>query len=111
MWTYTPKRPALIGRPSVVQSERGHERLLGHLDAADLLHALLPLFLAIEELALAGDVAAVALGDDVLALRLHRFAGDDAPADRGLDRHVEELARDELAQLLRHALPVVVRAV
>src|SRR6476620_694095 len=96
---------------SVVQAECGHERLLGNLDAPALLHALLPLLLAVEELALARDVAAVALGDDVLALRLHRLAGDDAPADRSLDRHVEQLARDELAQLLRHAPPVVVRLV
>ena len=28
------------------------------------------------------------------------LAGDDLAADGGLDRHVEELARDELAQLL-----------
>ena len=33
----------------------------------DLLHALLALLLLLEQLALAGDVAAVALRDDVLA--------------------------------------------
>src|SRR4029079_4379607 len=98
-------------RTSVVQRQRGHERLLGDLDAAALLHALLPLLLAFEELALAADVTAVALGDDVLALRLHRLAGDDAPPDGSLDGHFEQLARDELTELLGDALPVVVGAV
>src|SRR4051794_33042931 len=98
MCTYTPNCVYM----SVVQPQRGHERLLGDLHAADLLHALLSLLLAVEELALARDVAAVALGDDVLALRLHRLAGDDAPADRRLDRDVEQLARDQLAELLGH---------
>ena len=65
----------------------------------------------LEELALARDVAAVALGDHVLAAGLDRLAGDDAPADRGLDGHVEQLARDELAQLLGHAPPVLVSPV
>jgi hypothetical protein len=31
-----------------------------------------------------------------------RLAGDDARADRRLDRHLELLARDQLAQLLDH---------
>ena len=71
----------------------------------------LPSFWRSSSLRLRRDVTAVALGDDVLALRLHRLAGDDAPADRGLDRHVEQLARDQLAQLLGHAPAVVVRLV
>src|SRR5882757_4569746 len=107
MWTYTPnagsvperRSRAAEGVMSVVQLQRGHGRLLGDLHATDLLHALLPLLLAVEELALARDVTAVALGDHVLALGLNRLAGDDAPADRRLDRYVEQLARDELAQL------------
>jgi hypothetical protein len=57
--------------------EGGDERLLGDLDAADVLHLLLALLLLLEQLALAGDVAAVALGQHVLALGLHRLAGDD----------------------------------
>src|SRR3712207_993275 len=80
--------------------EYGQEGLLRHLDAPDLLHALLALLLALEELALAGDVAAVALGRDVLAEGLDGLAGDDVRADRRLDRHVELLARDLLAELL-----------
>ena len=70
----------------VTQAQRGDEGLLGHLDAPDVLHPLLALLLLLEQLALAGDVAAVALGQDVLALGLDRLAGDDAPADGGLDR-------------------------
>ncbi len=80
--------------------EHREERLLRNLHAADLLHPLLPLLLLLEELALARDVAAVALGDHVLAHRLHGLARDDLRADRGLDRHLELLARDLLAQPL-----------
>src|SRR5207237_10264163 len=48
--------------PSVlVEPECRHERLLGDLDAADHLHLLLAFLLLLQELALAGDVTAVAL--------------------------------------------------
>src|SRR3712207_6875935 len=55
--------------------------------------ALLALLLLFEQLALAADVAAVALGEHVLTLGLDRLAGNDLRADRRLDRHVEHLAR------------------
>jgi hypothetical protein len=42
------------------------------------LHALLAFLLLLEQLALARDVAAVALGEHVLAQRLDRLARDDA---------------------------------
>src|SRR3712207_4102164 len=48
----------------LVDLQDGEEGFLGDLDFADALHALLALFLLFEELALAGDVAAVALGED-----------------------------------------------
>src|SRR3954469_19348653 len=89
-----PARPLL-------QAEGGDERLLGDLDPPDVLHLLLALLLLLEELPLAGDVTAVALGQHVLALGLPRLAGDDPPTDGGLDGHVEQLPGDELAQLLR----------
>src|SRR5829696_157292 len=92
----------------VAQLQDGQERLLGHLDPADLLHAPLALLLALEQLALAGDVAAVALGRDVLAERLDGLAGDDLRAHGGLDRHVVLLARDLLAQALGQDLALVV---
>src|SRR3954471_8021292 len=75
----------------------GEKRLLRDLHAADLLHPLLAFLLLFEQLALARDVAAVALGEDVLAQRLYRLAGDHAPADRRLNRDLEHLARDQLA--------------
>ena len=43
------------------------ERLLRDIDFANPLHSLLAFFLLFEQLAFAGDVAAVALGDHVLA--------------------------------------------
>ena len=54
------------------QLQDAHKGLLGDLDAADGLHALLALLLLLQELALARDVAAVALGDDVLVSDLDR---------------------------------------
>src|SRR4051812_24586999 len=81
--------------------EHREEGVLGHLDAPDLLHALLALLLALEQLALAADVAAVALGGHVLAVGLDRLARDDVRADGGLDRHVVLLARDARAESLR----------
>src|SRR3954471_14614826 len=84
------------------QLEHGQERLLGHLDPAHLLHALLARLLLLEQLALAAHVAAVALGDHVLAHRLDGLPGDDLGADRGLDGHLELLAGDLLAQALGH---------
>src|SRR5262249_29256345 len=63
-------------------------------------HALLALFLLLEELALAGNVAAIALGEHVLAKRADRLARDDASADRRLDRDLEHVRRDEFLQPL-----------
>src|SRR5690242_4193996 len=45
--------------------KNGEESLLRDFDRADLLHALLPFFLLFEELALARDIATVALGEHV----------------------------------------------
>src|SRR5262245_12265352 len=50
----------------------GYKRFLRNLDRAYLLHALLALFLLLEELPLSRDVAAVAFRENVLAERLHR---------------------------------------
>src|SRR5437016_889441 len=97
-----------VARPNL---EHRQERLLRDLDPADLLHPLLPRLLLLEQLALARDVAAVALRDHVLAHRLHGLAGDDLRADRGLDRDLELLARDLLREPLRHRAPRRVRLV
>src|SRR5437667_12656988 len=76
------------------------EGLLRDLDRSHHLHALLAFLLLLEELSLARDVAAVALREHVLALRLHGLARDDLPPDRGLNAHVEHLLRDEAAELV-----------
>src|SRR6266508_996439 len=94
-----------IGRSAL---EDRQECLLRHLDLADLLHAFLALLLLLEQLALARDVAAVALGGDVLAHGLDGLPRDDPAADGGLDGHLEHLARDHAAQLLDQRLASLV---
>ena len=99
----TTSRPSLLAGALRVRSvrcgQRGDEGLLRHLDPADHLHPLLALLLLLQQLALAGDVTAVALREHVLADRPDRLAGDDPRADRRLDRHLELLPRDQRAQL------------
>src|SRR5690606_10264097 len=90
------------------EAEGLDEGLLGDLDPPEALHALLALLLLLEELALAGDVAAVELGRDVLAVDLDRLPGDDLAADGRLDRDVELLAGHQVLELLGGALAVVV---
>ena len=64
--------------------EHGHEGFLGNVDGADRFHAFLPFSLFFEQFLFAGDVAAVAFGEDVFAEGGDAFAGDDATADGGL---------------------------
>src|SRR5437660_2271588 len=82
---------AMSHQPSAVvfrvHLQHRQERFLRDLDLADPLHPLLAFLLLLEHLALACHVAAVALGEHILAQRLHRLARDDAAADRRLDRH------------------------
>src|SRR5579875_2877128 len=103
-------RPSLAP-PSAPRSRRGaaslldfqdrEKRLLGNFDLAQALHPLLAFLLLFEQLAFAGDVAAVALGQHVLAQRAHGLARDHLAADGGLDGHLEHLPRDELLHLRR----------
>src|SRR5580765_5880838 len=81
---------------SALYLQHGQECLLWNLDLADLLHAPLALLLFLEELALTGDVAAVALRGNVLAQGLDGLTGDHLGADRRLDHHLEHLAGDQL---------------
>src|SRR6185437_5485448 len=87
-------------RSAVAHLERRQEGGLRDLDLAELAHALASFLLFLEKLALARDVAAVALGENVLAIGLDRLARDDPAADRRLDGDLEELARDEILQAL-----------
>ena len=87
-------------RGGLIDAEHGQESFLGDIHAADALHPLLAFLLLLDELALPGDVAAVALGDDVLALGADGLSGDHPRAHGGLEHHFEELAGDELLHLL-----------
>src|SRR5690625_6519968 len=80
----SPREPGSLLRflaGGSIGGERGDERLLRHVHPADGLHPLLPLLLLLQQLALARDVAAVALGEHVLADRTHCLPGDDPGAD------------------------------
>src|SRR3954471_6294317 len=101
------RAPSALRR--LVQVEHSQKRLLRHLDATHALPPLLALLLLLEQLSLARDVAAVALREHVLPPRLDRLARDDPRADRSLDRDVEHLPRDLLAQLLDELPAAVVR--
>jgi hypothetical protein len=68
-----------------IHFQRGDESFLGDFYLAELAHFLFALFLFVEELSLAGDVATVTLGRHVFAQRLDRLARNDAAADRRLD--------------------------
>ena len=81
--------------------QNSQKSLLRNIDLADPLHPLLAFFLLFQQLAFAGDVAAVALRKHVLAQGAHRLAGHDLGADGGLDGHFKLLPRNQLAHL-RH---------
>src|SRR5262245_57785892 len=108
-WTvFCQRRP----RPwRLFHLEQRQERLLGYVYPSDLLHPLLPGLLLLQELPLARDVAAVALGQDILAHGGDVLARHDPAADRRLDGHLEQLARDRLAQLLSQRASLLGRAV
>src|SRR5216684_4551640 len=90
-------------RGALVKLEHRHECFLRDLDRTHPLHPSLSFFLLLEQLALAGDVAPVALGQDILAHRRYRLARDHLTADGRLDRHFVQLAGNDrlerLAQL------------
>src|SRR5438309_1273377 len=107
--TTSPKKAVWMTR--LVNLQDRQKRFLRDLHRAHLLHALLSLFLLLEQLALARHVAAVALRRDVLAQRADRLPCDHLRADRGLDHDLEQLPRDQLAQLLGDLLAPLVRLV
>src|SRR5215203_4715109 len=103
-----PARSRSISRPSaherdasgVAHAEDREEGLLRNLHRPHPLHPLLPFLLLLEQLALAADVATVALRQDVLAHGADGLARHDVAPDRRLDGHLEHLARDQLLQLV-----------
>ena len=86
-----------------VQFEHSHEGFGGDLDGAQIPHLLFSFLLLLQQLFLAGNVAAVALGQNILSHGLYRFPGDDAPADGRLDGDLKELAGDIILQLFAQA--------
>ena len=68
-----------------VQLEDGKEGLRRHLHGAERAHFLFALLLLFQQLFLSADIAAVALGENVLAHGLDGLARDDAPADGRLN--------------------------
>src|SRR3990172_7980044 len=87
--------------------EYGEESLLRYFHGADLLHTLFACLLFLQQLSLARNVTAVALGKHILAQRLDRFPRDDMRSDRRLNRHVEHLPRDQLAHFRYKFAPAV----
>src|SRR5215831_10685588 len=84
----------------LIRFQHSQERLLRDFNLADLFHSLLAFGLLGPELALAGDVAAVALGGDVLLHRGDALAGNDPAADGGLQHDLEQVPVDLAAELL-----------
>src|SRR5690242_6799223 len=73
--------------------EHGQEGLLRNVHLADPLHALLAFFLLFQQLALAADIASIALGDDVLADGGDGLSRDDLASDGRLNGDLEHLPR------------------
>src|SRR5580704_1083037 len=74
--------------------EDREKRLLWYLDLAELLHSLFAFALFLQQLSLARDVAAIALGGDILPHSRDCFASDDARTDRRQQRNLELMLRD-----------------
>ena len=94
-----------------VELEDCGESLAGQGDRAELAHLLLAFLLLFQQLLLSGDVAAVALGQNVLAHGLDGLAGDDLAADGSLDRNLEQGAGDVVPQLFADAAALAVGVV
>ena len=76
----------------VVHLENGQERFAGHFYGAELAHALLAFLLLFKQLLFTGNIAAVTLGQNVLAHGLNGFTGDNLAADSRLDRDLSTSA-------------------
>src|SRR5260221_11298644 len=86
---------SMLGSLFAADLQHGQEGFLRYFHRADLLHALLASLLFLEKFAFARDVAAVALGEHILAQRLDRGAGDDVRANRGLTCPFTHLPRHQ----------------
>ena len=84
----------------VAQFEHSHKRFGRYLYRTETAHFLFAFFLLFKQLLFARDVAAVALGENILAHCLYRLARDYARAYRSLYRYLEKLTRDVVLQPL-----------
>src|SRR5690606_31872171 len=95
-------RRAEISALILIHFQRRNESLLRDFHLSEFAHFLLAGLLLLEQLALAGDVTAVALGQHVLPKGTDGFARNNPAADRRLNGDLEEMRRDELFQFLAH---------
>src|SRR5688572_11459832 len=103
-----PRRAARASFPFRPHLQHGQKRLLRNVDLPDPLHALLPFFLLLEQLALTRDISPIALGEHVLAKRLDGLTRNDSASDCSLDRHLEHLSGNQLAHLGRQRTPALI---
>src|SRR5262245_23817246 len=82
--------------------QRCNEGLLRNIDLAEAPHLLLSRLLLLQQLALASDVAAITFRGDVLPERADRLARDHLAADGSLNGNFEQMARDEILELVHH---------
>ena len=85
-----------------IQLKHSHEGGLRHFDISYLTHTLLALLLLLQQLALTGDVTAVALGQHVLTHGLDGLTGDNLGPDGGLNGYLELLTRNQVLKLLAY---------
>src|SRR5712675_826234 len=100
--SFTGRLPPAAACASAIHLQRRDKSFLRDVDLAELPHLLLAFLLLFQKLALASDVAAIAFRGDVLAQRTHGLARDHLAADRGLDRDLEHVRRDQFLHLLDH---------
>src|SRR5688572_15283087 len=103
----TATQPAVTAASASVRTtdrlfnlQHRQKRLLRNFHRAYLLHALLPLPLLLQKFALAGHVSAIALRRHVLAQRPDRLPRDHLGADGGLNHDLEQLAWNQVLELL-----------
>ncbi len=92
----------------IANLERGQKSLLGQFHVAHSFHALFAFFLFFQQLALAGDVAAIAFCGYILAEGGNSFPGDYFLANGRLDGNHEKLARNGALELERQGAPVLI---
>src|SRR5689334_14785241 len=75
-----------------------NESLLRNVDGAERLHALLAFLLFLEQLPFARDITAITFGGHIFSKCTDGFTRNNLSANRGLDRHLILLMRNNLFQ-------------